>query len=131
MCNDREHFSEIKMLESPQDVTLGDGHPLQATAEGTVTLETLLPDGSTKKCKLRDVLFVPNLSYSLLSVSKASHAGKTTKFDKSGCEIVNDEGNVILFATRVGNLYYIEHCRKIQTVNVTEKNKERLWHRRW
>ncbi len=51
MCNDREHFSKIKMLKSPQDVTLGDGHPLQATAEGTVTLETLLPDGSTKKFK--------------------------------------------------------------------------------
>ena len=77
------------------------------------------------------MLFVPDLSYSLLSVSKASHAGKVTKFDKSGCEILNKEGKVILFATRVGNLYYVEHCRKTQTVHLAENNKERLWHRRY
>ena len=89
MCNDKQLFSELRHLETPQEVTLGDGHGLEATTEGTVTLETMLPDGSTKKCRLENVLLVPNLSYSLLSVSKASEAGKTTKFDKFGCEIRN------------------------------------------
>ena len=37
MCNDKDLFSEIKGLETPQEVTFGDGHVLQATAEGTVT----------------------------------------------------------------------------------------------
>ena len=78
MCNEKEIFSELKSLETPQEVTLGDGRALQATAKGTVTLEMLLPDGSTKKCRLQDVLLVPTLSHSLLSVSKASEAGKTT-----------------------------------------------------
>ena len=131
MCNDKELFSELRSLGTPQEVMLGDGHVLQATAEGTVTLETLLPDGSTKKCKLESVLLLPKLSYSLLSVSKASEAGKTTRFDSSGCEIVNKDGKVIAFATRVGNLYYMEYCRKAQWINVAEKSKERLWHRRY
>ncbi len=71
---------------------------LDATHEGTVTLEKLLPDGNSK-CKLKNVLYVPKLSYSLLSVSKASESGKTMKFTKSGCEILNKQNKVIAFAT--------------------------------
>ena len=115
-------------MAAPQDVTLGDGHSLEGTAIGTVKLETLLPDGSTKRCILNNVLLVPKLSYSLLSVSKASEAGKTTRYNKSGCEILK---KVVAFATRVGNLYYLEHCSKNQKLNVTEESKERLWHRRY
>ena len=38
---------------------------------------------------------------------------------------------VIAFATRVGNLYCLEFCRRTQQLNVVEKEgKERLWHRR-
>ena len=81
---------------------------------------------------LPDVLLVPKLSYSLLSVSKASSAGKITKFDKAGCEILNEQKKVIAFATRVGNLYHLEHCRKQQAVNTMDKeSKEKLWHRRY
>ena len=63
MCNDMNLFSGMKHLRRPQEVTLGDGHVLEATAEGTVTLEMLLPDGSTKSCSLTNVLYVPKLSY--------------------------------------------------------------------
>ena len=81
MSNNSDLFVELRDLKTPQAVTLGDGHSLEGTAEGTVKLETLLPDGSTKMCRLENVLLVPKLSYSLLSVSKASSAGKVTKFD--------------------------------------------------
>ena len=132
MSNDEAQFVELRQLSTSQKVTLGDGHTLEATAEGTVRLETLLPDGSTKECRLNNVLFVPKLSYSLLSVSKAALAGKVTKFDKVGCEILNEEEKVIGFATRVGNLYHLEHCRKSQAGNVADKeSKEKLWHRRF
>ena len=131
MCNDKEQFGKLNRLRRPQEVSLGDGHVLEATGTGTVTLEMLLPDGSSQRCKLKDVLFVPKLSYSLLSVSKASEAGKATKFSKSECEILNENHRVIAFATRVGSLYFLELCRNPQ-VNVVEKdNKERLWHRRF
>ena len=85
VCNDKELFDEIKALDTPQEVTLGDGHILQGTAEGIVTLETLLPDSNSKMCR---VLVV---SYNLLSVSKAFKAGKTTKFDNNGYEIIRKE----------------------------------------
>ena len=129
MCNNEAFFVEQKQLKTPQEVTLGDGRSLKGTAEGTVKLETLLPDGGTRMCRMDNVLFVPKLSYSLLSVSKASSAGKTVKFDKSGCEILNEQKSLIAFAT---NLYHLEHCRNPQSVNVAEKDgKEKLWHRRY
>ena len=132
MCNEKELFRELSHLRKPQEVTLGDGHMLEATAEGSVTLEMLLPDGNSQKCTLKNVLYVPKLSYNLFSVSKASEAGKTAKFDNSGCEILNKDKRVIAFATRVGNLYYLEFCRKPQQLNVVGKeSKERLWHRRY
>ena len=45
VCNDKKQFNEIKSLETSQEVTLGDGLVLNATAKGTITLEMLIPDG--------------------------------------------------------------------------------------
>ena len=100
-------FSELHPLTRPQEVTLGDGHILEATAEGTVMIETLLPDGSTKKCRLQDVLYIPKLSHNLRSVSKASEAGKSTAPGAKS----STRTTVIAFATRVVNLYYLESFR--------------------
>ena len=66
------------------------------------------------------------LSYSLLNVLKASEAGKTTKFDKPGCKILNQEKKVIVVVTKHENLYYLEHCRKGENINANEKNIEML-----
>ena len=131
MCNDKNLFVDLRHLSNPQQVTLGDGSSLEGPAEGTVKLDTILPGGSTQKCRLENVLFVPKLSYSLLSVSKASEVGKTTKFNKSGCQILNKEKKIVASATRVGNLYYLKYHRKEQNLNVAEKSTEMLWHRRY
>ena len=64
------------------------------------------------------------IHYNLLSVSKASEAGKSAKFDNIGCEILNGDNKVIAFATRVGNLYYLEFCRNAQRLNVVEEQGE-------
>ena len=107
---------------------------MDGTGEGTVIIEILLPDGSTS-CKLKNTVLVSGLLYCLLSVSKASTAGKTTKFDETGCEILNGQDKVIAFATCVGNLYHLEYCHKTQSASVASvansANKEKLWHRRY
>ncbi len=48
---------------------LGGGHELEATGEGTVLLEMLLPKGNSRSCALQKVLYVPKLAYNLVSVS--------------------------------------------------------------
>ena len=51
------------------------------------------------------VLFVPNFSYSLLSVSKISSPGKMTRFHNTGCKILNKEKNC--FCHAFGNFYHL------------------------
>ena len=68
MCNDKSLIADIKDIEGTQDITLGDGYALNATAKGTVELKKYLANGKSQKCRLHDVLYVPELSYNLLSV---------------------------------------------------------------
>ena len=112
-------------------MTLGDGHELEATGQGTVILEMKL-SGETRKCKLQNVLHVPKLSYNLLSVSKVTEAGKTVKFDEAECRIYNLNKKLIAMATRVGSLYYL-NCkgqREGHQIKATEEIKENIWHLR-
>ena len=113
---------------------MGDGNALEATDQGNVSLEMRLFAGKTKRCVLRNVLHVPKLAYNLLSVTKASEAGKVVKFDNAGCQIVNKSNKTIAVATKMGSLYYLEYneLKKNQQLTVIEKeskeSKERLWH---
>ena len=43
MYNDKSLFIHIRHLDNPQQVTLGDGSPLEGPAEGTVKLDMILP----------------------------------------------------------------------------------------
>ena len=88
-----------------------------------------LPDSTTQLCKLRDVLYVPNLSYNLISVSKASEVGKVAHFDEAGCRILNAEKRVIATAVRCGCLYFLD-CRSLEQASIAEL-KEDVWHRRF
>ena len=68
MCNESSMFGEYQSFRSgAEKVTLGGW--LNAIGRGTVVLMMNLPKGK-RRCKLYDVLFVPGLSYNLLSISK-------------------------------------------------------------
>ena len=68
---------ETLTVEWHKKLSLGDGHVLEATAKGSVTLEMLVPDRNSQKCNLRKLLYFPKVTHNLLSVSKASEAGKS------------------------------------------------------
>ena len=60
--------------------------------------------------------------------------GEHNKFDNSGCDIRNKNEKVIGFTTRVGNLHYLEYCRKAQRMNVARSNggiDGMVWTYRW
>jgi len=105
ICSDKRLFVELCSLEEPEEVTLGDGYAVEATGKGVVKLELVAKDGETNKCKLHDVLYVPKLSYNLLSVSRVTKAGKAVEFNEAGCVIMDGNRKLIGTATRVGNLY--------------------------
>ena len=96
----------------PQHVTLGDGHSLNSIWIGNVAIELLLGNGKTRQCHLCNVLCVPKLSYNLLSVSKATEAGKRVEFNSTDCQIVDKEGKVVAVGIRKGSLYYLSCQQK-------------------
>ena len=75
MCNDRSIFVEFG--QATQKVTLGDGSSLQVAGQGTILLNMILTDGTNRWCSLKGALHVPQLAYNLVSVSRATEAGKT------------------------------------------------------
>ena len=57
-------------------------------------------NGKIQKCKLSDVLYVPDLLHNLLSVSKAASNGKSFEFGQSHCNIVDNKFGVIVTASK-------------------------------
>ena len=98
-----------------------------------VTLKVELLSGKRKKCNLSDVLYVPNLSYNLLSVLKSTDNIKSTVFTSKGCDLLNAEGKVVATGKRIGELFYL-NCRDIQQATSVKHSggmsQEKLWHRR-
>ena len=97
-----------QVVRYPQNIKVGNGEYVQANYKGTVML--LVKAGNkTRKIKLLDVLFVPNLKYNLFSVSKAAARGNKVEFTRSECRIVDTfSREVIVSASKVGNLYHLD-----------------------
>lgn len=133
MCRDKKSFSVLYQLEDPIDVVLGDGRTLSATGRGNVELDMVLPNGKVKTCTLHDVLYVPELSYNLVSVAKASQKGKTVKFTKSACYMLDKQHRMVAKATRVGGLYQLECKPNHERAGFVEQSesKEDVWHKRF
>ena len=139
MGNDKEQFDELTPLEKPEKIKVGDGYYVEATMQGNVKLN-LLVNGKVKMCTLRNVLYAPELSYNLLSVARATDAGKQVSFDDNGCEIKTKRtGEILLQAIKQRSLYYVKTSTKEEKIeesaNCTETeepiSKERLWHSRY
>ncbi len=133
ICNDDQMFVELKSLTRAQTVILGDGHHLEATANGVVEMQLVLPGGVKKKCRLNDVLYVPDLSYNLLSVSKMTEAGKRINFLDARCLVTDEKDRVIAIASKKGNLYYL-NCVNVQRqsrVYIAANKNESIWHKRF
>ena len=127
MCNNREKFTDFVQLKRSQDVTLGDGHRLMAEGRGRVVLEL-----EGQRCKLDDVLYVPDLSFNLVSVSKAMCKVDETVFTNNGCKFLKN-GREVATGKKVGELYYLD-CRKTKSQEefaAPTVSSGDLWHRRF
>ena len=134
ICNTRDLFHRLYPLKSPFEVILGDGHKLTAAAQGTVKLTMKSGHHGTRKCTLHDVLYIPELSYNLLSVSKAVDRGNSVKFEESSCIIRGSNHKLITVAEKIGGLYQVDTVPvyiNSATTTCQETTKEDIWHRRF
>lgn len=81
MCSNIDMFTILCQIEDPIEVTVGDGRTLTAVGKGNMVLSVVLPNDESIFCTLRDVLYVPKLTYyNLVSVAKMSKRGNIVKF---------------------------------------------------
>ena len=133
VCNSKELFEDFNPLSEPQKVALGDGRTLEAIGTGAVEVKLELPGGESKIGRLNKVLYVPTLAYNLLSVAKATEAGKTVTFGETQGEVIDGEGEVVAAMSKAGNLYYLK-CKPLKNERInsaSHQSKENLWHRRF
>ena len=68
---------------------------MNVAGEGTVDMDMLLHGGARRSCTLNKVLWLPELAYNLVSVPRATDAGKSVEFNDSSCKFRNQAGDVI------------------------------------
>jgi len=130
ICLTIEIFETVKEIK-PVPVSLGDGRIVKAVGCGNIIMTMNLHDTKHRKCTLSDVLYVPELSYNLISVSKASKAGKITKFTEDHCEIFDSEQKLVAVACKLGNLYYLQYSNNKVNMAETVNLNEDIWHKRF
>ena len=130
VCNNCNQFIEMKQMESPLEIILGDGRTLKAAECGTVTL--IVRSGSAiMRCKVHDVLSMPELTYSLLSVSKAAERGVNCSFDDQECLVTDANERLITVGPKVGKLYQVTTIESEDRLCAVTDGVavEELWHR--
>lgn len=130
MTWDSSILVDLKQLEKPEFIKLGDDYELPATARGKVNL-SLAVNGKACMVTLNDVLLVPDLGTNLFSVKAATKRGYQVSFDVEKCAITNSSGKKVAFGTMCGNMYKLD-CSVSHQASVAE-NKIKdidLWHRR-
>ena len=131
MCSNKKAFTTLYQLESPIKVTVGDGRALTAIGRGDVVLNMECPSSESESCTLHDVLYVPELSYNLVSVAKVSQKGKIVKFTSNACYILDKKHKMIAKALKVEKLYRFK-CKPVhEHAGIATNSKEDIWHKRF
>ena len=131
MCNVKEKFTKYLSLKQPRNVALGDGTIVKATGVGTVLMKMKLAGKSNELCRLNNVLYVPSLTYSLLSVSAVAKSGNDVIFSDTSCKIVNKDLKVIATAVKSGGLYYVDIIKDFEYASIACSQNIDLWHQRY
>ena len=117
MCCSREDFESLVKLPKDKKVYLGDRSEVPAYGVGTVELNTNLV--------LKGVLYVPNFTVNLCSVSTLDRDGLTVTFGNMRCAISRD-GEDVICGTGNAGLYTLNNNDETALVTATAT----LWHRR-
>ena len=99
--------SWIKNYTRSTDVTsvlLGDGRKVKVEGSGDVKVRVNFSDENTM-ITLKDVLYVPNLSMNLVSLSKATSNGLKAYFHEDLCTFTDNKNRIIAKAVKMRNLY--------------------------
>ena len=124
MSGDEDLCKHFSKAIKPIDVQVGNGSVLQAISVGDIIVNVNLPNGGSRRCTLKDVLYVPNLAFNLLSVSKLTKNNYSIVFRDNKCNILNKNEELMAVAYCVGQLYYL--CLLYTSPSPRDKRQSRM-----
>jgi transposase InsO family protein len=136
----REAFTEYRELDAPIEVNTASGARILAIAEGTVRLTVALGD-SVRTVTLTEVLHVPKLTGSLISVLQLQDKGitvRTTVGPRGNKLLIELQGTLVGVASRLGRAYTLdstpqgtELAHNSLKTTVGDATSGQLWHQRF
>jgi len=130
MTFQQEWFTMYKRIY-PRRVFMGDDTVLEAIGKGNIKA-TMQVGGKLTHTTITQVLHVPKMKNSLISVSKLISEGFKVEFDKDGCRVNTARGVVVAQARRDKNLYLLNVKVRKDTTHIANSLEEgaMLWHER-
>ena len=64
--------------------------------------------GKDTKIMLKDMLYVPDITFTLISIRKCNNAGYQTMFAQQKCIVKDSKGNTLLEAPKFHSLYHLD-----------------------
>ena len=119
-------FDEYHELKVNVPVEFGGGEIVPAIGYGHITLPN--------RVRLFNVLYVPALTVSLLSISATLHTGLDVLFRSRGRDVVFLAGNTpVMSGTQKGSLFVLDSMLQVSesALIVQQKQTPQLWHRRY
>jgi hypothetical protein len=113
MTFEQEWFTTYESIV-PRKLYMGDDTVLEAITKRNIKA-TMQIKGKMLLTTITQVLHVPKMKNSLISVSKLILEGLKMEFDKDGCKVNNVHGIVVVEARNKKNLYLLN-------VNVQKEN---------
>jgi hypothetical protein len=111
---------------------MGDDTVLEAIGKGNIKA-TMQVGNKLTHTTITQVLHVPKMKNSLISVSKLISEGFKVEFDKDGCKVNNAQGVGVAEARRDKNLYLLNVKVRKDTAHVANflEKGAMLWHERF
>ena len=104
---DLEFFSELKETEA-KSITIANGLKLKVEGIGNGDLNVLKEDGGFQTIELENVLYVPELTESLISVKTVTSKGYDVIFKENRCVITKGEAFVAFAVSEPDRLYELQ-----------------------
>jgi hypothetical protein len=131
MTNDRRFFVVLERTDM-RNVTLANGEGAKVLGIDSGELQCFNEKNKEIKFKIKDVLYVPDLTESLLSVKKLTEIGLTVQFKGKQCVIVKDN-IVVATANLSSNMYAMRIKHRALAAKGSEHTPrcQHTWHRRF
>jgi hypothetical protein len=108
---------------------MGDDTVLEAIGKGNIKA-TMQVGGKLTHTTITQVLHVPKMNNSLISVNKLISKGFKVKLDPDGCKVNDARGVIVAQARRDKNLYLLNVNVRKDTTHIANSLEEgaMLWH---